>query len=350
MSTKISNRAIKSWASSLLPYLLLTLLGAALFVWWQLIQGEPTPATRQAPALRVAYTLEPFQPLPGSVVLDAGKVALGKRLFLDARLSADDTISCASCHDLAHGGVDNRHRSIGIHGNVGTINAPTVFNSGFNFVQFWDGRAPTLEAQIDGPVNNPLEMGANWPQVLGKLQTDADYRKQFAKLYPDGLTADNVKDAIATFERSLITPDSRFDRFLRGDSTAMDATEQRGYELFQSYGCSSCHQGINVGGNMYEKMGLMGDYFADRGGATEADNGRYNVNRDDESMHEFKVPSLRNVALTAPYFHDGHAETLEQAVVIMAKYQLGRSMPSDDVHAVVAFLHCLTGELRGSAR
>ena len=350
MSTKPSNRATWSWASSPLPYLLLMALGALLFVWWQQTRSVADPAARQVRGLRVAYTLEPFQPLPRSVALDAGKVALGERLFLDQRLSADDTVSCASCHDLAHGGVDNRHRSIGIHGRMGTINAPTVFNSGFNFVQFWDGRAPTLEAQIDGPVNNPLEMGSNWPQVLGKLQADADYRKQFARLYADGLTVDNVKDAIATFERSLITPDSRFDRFLRGDNAAMDATEQRGFELFQSYGCSSCHQGINVGGNMYEKMGLMGDYFADRGGVAEADKGRYNVNHDDESMHEFKVPSLRNVALTAPYFHDGHAETLEQAVAIMARYQLGRSMPNDDMHAIVAFLHCLTGEPRGSVR
>jgi len=142
----------------------------------------------------------------------------------------------------------------------------------------------------------------------------------------------------------LITPNSRFDKSLRGDNSAINANEKKGYALFQSYGCASCHQGINLGGNMFEKMGLMGDYFADRGNITEADRGRYNLNHHPESMYEFKVPSLRNVALTAPYFHDGNAKTLEQAISIMAQYQLGRSMPQQDVEAIAAFLRTLTGE------
>lgn len=286
-------------------------------------------------------------PLPLSVDLDKRVIALGEKLFHEVRLSGNDTISCASCHGLNTGGVDNRFRSIGVNGGVGGVNAPTVFNSGFNFVQFWDGRAPTLEAQIDGPVNNPLEMASDWNKVIGKLQRDKSYLKEFAALYRDGITQANIKTAIATFERSLVTPNSRFDRFLRGDQTALTEQEQNGFDLFRDYGCASCHQGINLGGNMFEKMGLMGDYFTDRGNVTEADNGRFNVNHLQHSQHEFRVPSLRNIALTSPYFHDGNAQTLEQAVAIMAKYQLGRSMPQQDLAAIVAFLKSLTGEYQG---
>jgi cytochrome c peroxidase len=248
---------------------------------------------------------------------------------------------------LGSGGVDNRARSVGVAGGVGGINTPTVFNSGLNFVQFWDGRAPTLEAQIEGPVNHPLEMASNWEQVTGKLKVDANYPTAFAAIYPEGINATNIKDAIATFERSLITPNSRFDQFLRGATSALNEQEKRGHELFQSYGCASCHQGINLGGNMYEKMGLMGDYFADRGEVTEADKGRFNLTHDMLNLYEFRVPSLRNVALTAPYFHDGHAKTLEEAIAVMTKYQLGRPMPEPDLAAIAAFLRCLTGEYQG---
>lgn len=287
------------------------------------------------------------QALPKTIKLDADKVMLGKSLFHDARLSVNNTISCASCHNLSSGGVDNRFRSIGVNGGVDQVNTPTVFNSGFNYVQFWDGRVATLEGQIDGPIHHPMEMASNWQLIIARLSKDGAYSKLFNRLYSDGITSTNIKDAIATFERSLITPNSRFDRFLYGDQNAMNQQERHGYELFQSYGCASCHQGINLGGNMYEKMGLMGDYFADRGNLTEADNGRFNVNHDSASMYEFRVPSLRNVALTAPYFHDGYASTLEDAIAIMAKYQLGRAMPQPDVDAIAAYLHTLTGEYQG---
>jgi len=288
------------------------------------------------------------QALPQAVALDARKVTLGQRLFHDARLSRDDTISCASCHSLGTGGVDNRARSVGVGGGVGTVNAPTVFNSGLNFVQFWDGRAPSRESQIDGPIYHPQEMASDWTQVLTKLRADASYPALFAALYPQGISVESVKDALATFERSLVTPNSRFDQYLAGDVQALSAQELSGYELFQSYGCSSCHQGQNLGGNMFEKMGLMGDYFADRGdGVTTADQGRFNVTGQPQNLHEFRVPPLRNVALTAPYFHDGYAQTLEQAVVLMARYQLGRSMPADDLADVVAFLRSLTGQFQG---
>ncbi|NCN96968.1 MAG: c-type cytochrome, partial [Rhodoferax sp.] len=262
--------------------------------------------------------------------------------FHDPRLSRDDTISCASCHSLNTGGVDNRARSIGVAGGVSSVNAPSVFNSGLNFVQFWDGRSPTLEAQIEGPVNHPLEMASNWLLINQKLAADAHYPELFTALYADGISVVNIKDALATFERSLITPNSRFDKFLNGDTAALNDKEKQGYELFQSYGCASCHQGQNLGGNMFEKMGLMGDYFAERGNLTEADKGRFNVTQDADNLYEFRVPSLRNVALTAPYFHDGYAATLEQAVAIMAKYQLGRPMPEEHLNAITAFLRSLT--------
>ncbi len=330
------------------------LLGAAIFA-MLIVAGTFYSASKETVAVDATNTLalQPetnfsvASPLPLTVDLDKRVITLGEKLFHEVRLSGNDTISCASCHGLNTGGVDNRFRSIGVNGGVGGVNAPTVFNSSFNFVQFWDGRASTLEEQIEGPVNHPLEMASNWSRIIGKLQGDKSYAKEFAALYPDGITRANIKTAIATFERSLVTPSSRFDKFLRGDRSALNEQEQKGFDLFQDYGCSSCHQGINLGGNMFEKMGLMGDYFTDRGNVTEVDNGRFNVNHLQHSLHEFRVPGLRNVALTAPYFHDGNAQTLEQAVTIMAKYQLGRSMPQHDLEAIVAFLRSLTGEYQG---
>lgn len=317
---------------------------------WQLPGSQRTAiAEHGVPGMSVGDIYGITQPLPERVELDEGRVMLGERLFHDVRLSGDDTISCASCHNLATGGVDNRARSTGVNGAVGDINTPTVFNSGYNFVQFWDGRAATLEDQIEGPVNNPKEMASNWPQIIAKLSKDHDYQAEFAKLYHDGITSGNIKDAIATYERSLITPNSRFDKFLRGDKAALSGQEKQGFGLFQSYGCASCHQGINLGGNMFEKMGLMGDYFAERGTAiTEADKGRFNFNHQEQSLHEFKVPSLRNVARTAPYFHDGSAQTLQRAIVVMTRYQLGRPMRQEEVEAVAAFLETLTGEYNGA--
>lgn len=322
------------------------LVALAILLW----PKQPTPPVNKMVSLVQVKAVTTFtQPLPLHMNADPNRVALGERLFHDVRLSSDDTVSCATCHSLSTAGMDNRSRSVGVNGGIGDINTPTVFNSGFNFVQFWNGRADSLEDQIDGPVNHPKEMASNWPQVLGKLAKDAAYPELFARSYRDGMTADNIKDAIATFERSLVTPNSRFDKFLRGDAEALNEQEHRGYELFQNYGCASCHQGVNLGGNMYEKMGLMGDYFADRGNITEADKGRFNVNHLPHSMHEFRVPSLRNVAVTAPYFHDGNAETLEQAITIMAKYQLARPVSLQEVQDIAAFLRTLTGEYQGKS-
>lgn len=285
---------------------------------------------------------EPLQPLP-AIQLDPIKVALGKKLFHDKRLSRDNTISCASCHDLMQGGVDRQRISRGVGGAEGMINSPSVLNSGLNFRQFWDGRAASLEDQIDGPIHNGVEMASNWQEIIGKLSQDAHYRQTFAALYPDGIRSHTIKDAIATFERSLAIP-SRFDQYLLGNASAINNEEKKGYELFKNYGCVACHQGVNIGGNMYQYFGVAGNYFADRGNITEADYGRYNVTHKEQDRFMFKVPSLRNVALTPPYFHDGSAQTLEDAVAVMAKYQLGRTLSAQDRQLIVAFLKSLTGE------
>lgn len=319
-------------------------LAVAVFLFWQASDvRRELPQSGWYPAVEKNVGNEPITPIPLKLNLDPRKVALGQRLFNDTQLSRNNTISCASCHNLNRGGVDGLPRSIGIGGEKGEINAPTVFNSGFNFRQFWDGRAATLEEQIDGPVQHPKEMGASWPEVIARLKKDEGYRDDFAALYGDRIEPATVKDAIATFERSLITPNARFDRFLRGEKDALDGEELAGYQLFKELGCISCHQGMNVGGNMYEKLGLMGNYFTQRGNVQKVDFGRYNLTGKEEHRYEFRVPPLRNVALTAPYFHDASASTLEQAVAIMGKYQLGVDLKDAEIGRIVRFLNALTG-------
>ena len=263
-------------------------------------------------------------PLPPVPDLPADKVALGKRLFFDTRLSHNDTIACASCHQLDRGGSDRQPFSVGIDGKKGGVNAPTVFNSSLNFVQFWDGRAASLEEQAAGPVHNPLEMGSSWAEVIPKLGRDGDYRREFTRIYKQGMTGETIVDAIATFERTLLTPNSPFDRFLRGDKEALNPLERSGLQRF----------------------GVMDSYLND-GAGRPADLGRFNVTALEKDRNVFKVPGLRNVEVTPPYFHDSSAETLEQAVIVMGRYQLGREFSGDDIKALVAFLRTLTGEWEG---
>jgi cytochrome c peroxidase len=290
---------------------------------------------------------EPIRPIPLNVAVNGQKAALGRQLFHDPALSSDRKVSCASCHDLSLGGTDQRKYSTGIEGRSGSINAPTVFNSAANFRQFWDGRAATLEEQIDGPIHSRVEMGSAWKQIVPTLLAVPEYMAAFQAIYSDGIQPANIKDALAEFERTLITPNSRFDKFLRGDETALTAPEKEGYRKFKSYGCVSCHQGVNVGGNMFATLGAMDDYFLDRGSVTKADYGRFNVTGKEDDRFVFKVPSLRNVALTAPYLHDGSARTLDRAVAIMGRYQLGRHIPREDLELIVKFLETLTGEHEG---
>ncbi len=287
---------------------------------------------------------EPIQPLRHEKNLDPHKVAIGDLLFHDRRLSADNSISCASCHNLTTNGSDSLRSSVGIGGAIGPIKSPTVYNSSNNFLLFWDGRATDLVEQAAGPINNKIEMGSNWEQVLTKLKKDPDLVKSFKASYPKGINPESITNAIATFERSLITPDGPFDRWLKGDNTALNELELKGYQLFKSYGCASCHQGQNVGGNMYATMGAMGDYFSDRGTEiTTVDLGRYNLTKEAADRHFFKVPSLRLSTLQKFYFHDASESTLEGAIKVMAKYQLGRTIEEPDVVAIIAFLKSLVG-------
>ena len=290
---------------------------------------------------------EPIQPIQAAPGLDQRKVVLGQKLFNDTLLSHNHQIACATCHVLEKGGADGRARSLGIYGAVGDINAPTVLDSGFNFSQFWDGRAPTLEKQVEFPLLSKTEMGSSWAEVIQKLNSSAEYTRAFRQIYGGAVRRDLVENCIAEFERSLTTPNSRFDRYLRHDRTALTARELEGYQLFKSIGCASCHQGVGVGGNMYQKMGVIVPYFTDAAKVSRVDRGRFNVTEDPRDLYFFKVPSLRNVALTAPYFHDGSAATLATAVQLMAKYQLSRTLSDEQVESIVAFLETLTGELNG---
>jgi cytochrome c peroxidase len=295
---------------------------------------------------------EPLVALPPAPSLDASQVALGARLFADRRFAKDESLACSTCHDLARGGADtrpdSRRYSAGIGKSRHIFNTPSVYNAAFNYRQQWTGGARTLDELVDKVVRSPLVFDSSWPAILGKLAADPPLAAEFERVYPGrGVTRETVQDALGAFERSLVTP-SRFDRYLRGDAGAISADEKRGYERFKAYGCVGCHQGVNVGGNMMQRFGAMNDYFADRRKAGIApapgDAGRFLVTRKDEDLHVFKVPSLRNVALTAPYFHDGSAATLGEAVDVMFRYQLGRAAPAEDKRLIIEFLRSLTGE------
>lgn len=299
--------------------------------------------TTQGVAKRYAGTA--LQPLPAEVKVDPAKVALGERLYNDKRLSGDDTVSCASCHGLDKGGTDRLPTSIGIKKQVGPINSPTVFNAGFQFAQFWDGRSPDLTDQAGGPVANPLEMASNWKQVIGKLRTDEELNKAIVAIYGETYTGKDLQDAIAAFESTLVTP-ARFDRFLRGDAAALTKPEQNGYRVFVKKGCAACHVGRVLGGQSFEKMGLAKNYFKGRK-LTDADLGRYNVSKRSVDKHRFKVPMLRNIAITGPYFHDGKTKTLAEAVSTMSSHQLEDGLSKSDQAAVIAFLKALTGTYKG---
>lgn len=285
---------------------------------------------------------EPISPIPTSVTVNKQKATLGKKLFFDTALSRDDTISCGSCHILEEGGDDNLRVSFGINGQQGSRNAPTVYNAVFNFRQFWDGRAKDLQDQAVGPIENPVEMGFTFKALIPKLR-HTHYKKEFQEIYQDGITKENITDAIAEYEKTLITPNAPFDKYLRGDKKALSKDAIQGYELFKNKGCISCHQGVNIGGNMYNKFGIFHD-------VNGKDLGRYDVTHRERDKYTFKVPSLRNVALTAPYFHDGRTQSLRAAVVLMSEYQLGRHITPKEIDKIVVFLNSLTGDLHESKK
>ncbi|VAW61605.1 Cytochrome c551 peroxidase [hydrothermal vent metagenome] len=293
---------------------------------------------------------EPVQPLLQPENLDPQKVTLGEKLFNETSLSRDNNMSCASCHILNENGADHKALAAGRNNTTLNANTLTVFNSSLNHRQFWDGRAATLEQQIDFVLTNNKEFASNWNQAINKLKKNKTYPKQFKKIYADGITADNIRNAIATFEKSLITTNSRFDQYLLGDVNAISAQEKNGYRLFKSYGCVACHQGSNVGGNMFMKFGVFGNFYAEKNQPSKPQNlGRYNISGNENDRYVFRVPSLRLAVLSAPYFHDGSVDTLQEAIKIMAKHQLGRAISEQHVNDIIAFLSTLPGDYQGQS-
>ena len=283
---------------------------------------------------------EPIQPLQPAKVTDPAKVELGKKLWFDPRLSRSGFISCNSCHNLSMGGSDNVAASIGDRWQKGGINSPTVLNSGLSIAQFWDGRAKDLAAQAGGPIANPIEMASTHDAAVATLQSIPGYVKEFKSVYKvDAIDIQQVTDALATFEATLVTPNSRFDQWLKGDKKAITDVELKGYQLFKSSGCVACHNGPAVGGTMFMKMGVVEEYKTNHPAE-----GRSAVTGNAIDRFTFKVPTLRNVELTYPYFHDGAAKTLTEAVDIMGRLQLGRVYSKEENAQIVAFLKTLTGE------
>ena len=283
---------------------------------------------------------EPIQVLQPVQSVNLAQVELGKKLYFDPRLSKSGFISCNSCHNLSMGGTDNLKTSIGHKWAQGPINAPTVLNSSLNLAQFWDGRAKDLKEQAGGPIANPGEMASNHTLAVDVLKSIPGYVREFKLVFGTGkVTIDEVTQAIAEFEKTLVTPNSRFDQWLLGKKDVLTRKELAGYELFKSSGCSGCHNGPAVGGNSFQKMGLVEPYKT----SSKAE-GLVAVSGKDADRFKFKVPTLRNVELTYPYFHDGEAETLTEAVDIMGRLQLGRKFSEAENAQIVAFLKTLTGE------
>ncbi|TMP38417.1 cytochrome-c peroxidase [Pseudoalteromonas rubra] len=287
-----------------------------------------------------------IQPLPHIEQYDVGWVQLGKALFKSPLLSADNTTSCASCHDVYNGGDDGFPVSVGINQQLGSRNAPSVINAVFNFRQFWDGRSADLISQLPLPIHNPLEMASNWSQVIAKLQQQPHFVSSFRAVSDDGITPENITKAIVAFQMSLVSENTPIDAYLLGDKGALTAQQQRGYRKFVELGCVTCHQGRNIGGNIYQKMGrlermpneLLNDF------------GRYQLTRNEQDRFVFKVPSLRNVANTGPYFHNGSVANLSDAIRLMAQGQLGLELNEEDIADLEALLHAFSGELPRSLK
>ncbi len=330
--------------------MMLALVLFAVLAWQSLRKQGSTEAVSPADLLQEisrSGDSQLVQPIPQALDLDPRKLALGERLFREPRLSGKG-FSCNTCHPLESGGMDGLPRSLTINGGRDQMNTPTLFNAAFYPYLQWRADQPDLAAQLDAVIANPLHMASSWPAVEEMLREDPGYREAFRDLYDSEPTRQLATDALVTFEQSLITPDSDFDRWLRGDEKALTEQQRRGFGLFQQYGCSSCHQGINLGGNLVARFGVFGSAFNQRElPLNEFDQGRMSVTGNNADRFLFRVPGLRNVAVTAPYFHDGSVDSLEEAVEKMGLVQLGVDIPAEDRADIVAFLRSLTGEYRG---
>jgi cytochrome c peroxidase len=292
-----------------------------------LSSGIPQPLA-QSPETNSVISEEPITPIPPLPPIDPLKVGLGERLFGDPRLSRDNSRSCSSCHDLGSNGATKTSHDNGLDGSTLPLNTPTVFNAALSFRFGWEGKIRTLEADITASLQNPQIMGADLAELAEKLDADSGLRREFVAAYGRGPDAQNIVDAIVSFQRTLTTPSSRFDRWLAGDAGTLSAEELDGYRLFKSLGCVACHQGVNIGGNLFQRHGIFHPLASPK-------------------PEILRVPSLRNVATTAPYFHDGSAATLDEAVRKMGMAQLNSTLTSQQVSAIVAYLQTLTGKYHG---
>lgn len=323
--------------------LLTALVPAALLLVTPADAAAPDAAKLREEAKKILAVLP--ERMPGAEKDTPQRVKLGEKLFHEKRLSVNNQQSCNSCHrvDAGLGGVDNDPTSAGTFSKRGDRNAPTVLNAGFHFAQFWDGRAPSLKEQAKGPILNPGEMAMPNPvEVIKRLSADKVYQAMFKAAFPSDPSAinyENLAEAIASFERTLRTND-RFDDFLKGDDKALTPAELTGLNTFLQTGCTTCHNGPALGGNSYQKVGLIKPY------ENKNDLGRFNVTKDDDDKFKFKVPSLRNIAITGPYYHDGAQATLPQAVKKMAEMQLGKDLTADETSQIVTFLNALTDKAR----
>ena len=320
---------------------------------WILSQRQERFATGTACE---AYAQHALQPIPDSLSTDIRKVTLGRKMYNEARVSLDGTLSCATCHVIDKGGADSRgtRTSEGIYGQFGGINAPTVLNAAFNVEQFWNGRAHTLADQAAGPPVNPVEMGdQTWEQICERLKEDASLVAEFQSIYPEGITQATVTDAIAEYEKTLITPNDRLDQMLKGDDNALTEEEKKGLAAFMDNSCAVCHVGKTLGGQSFETLGIYEDYYAAREQSNpdivynDDDKGLAGFTGDTADLHRFKVPGLRNISKTSPYFHDGTQATIEDAVRAMFRFELGvKEAPESDVASISAFLRTLDGEIK----
>ena len=292
------------------------------------------------------YRQEPIVPIPLDIEVNQPKAALGESLFFDTRLSSNRQVACISCHKIDTGGDDGLVVGISSSAERHIINTPTIFNSLFNFRQNWSGSVRSLNEQIERSIRSKHAFNNNWDDIVTLLSEDTKLVSEFNQVYAEGLNKSNIIDAIVEFEKTLITPNSPFDRYLRKEENSLTEVEIEGYRTFKELGCISCHQGINVGGNLFQKFGVFYDYLSERGDIKRPDYGRMNITKRQMDEFVFKVPSLRNIELTAPYLHDGSAETLEEVIIIMGKTQLGRVLSNEEVALIEAFLRTLTGEYK----
>jgi cytochrome c peroxidase len=310
--------------------------------------GGKHPNGGQERAAPSSFATEPITPIEPPMGLDPAKVRLGERLFGDVRVSGGGRVACVTCHQLDNGGTD--HGDVSLSPETGEIldhNAPTIFNAALNFRFNWYGQFRDLAEINDFILQRPKLMNTNWTEMTAKLRADSEYRTAFDKAYGRAIDAPQVLDALVSYERSLVTPNARFDRYLRGEHDAITPEEGEGYRLFKAFGCIACHQGVNVGGNLFERFGIFEAASVSDNPSRTGELGRLAITGQERDRFVFRVPSLRNVALTAPYFHDGSATTLAAAVNVMARKQLGRTLEGREVDLIVSFLKTLTGEYLG---